>query len=309
MAAVKWIKLMTEMFDNAKIKYLRTLPEGNNIVLFWVMLLTKAGKCNSNGYVFLTENIPYTQEMLAAEFGFELNTVKLALESLKRLNMIQLKEEIIEICGWEQYQNIDGLERIREQTRKRVANYRNKQKLIDCNVTSNVTVTQGNAIEEEEEEERDIDIEEEREEEKKIDLNIFIQKWNSLGLNKIISIKNSRLKHLKARIEEYSIDEVIETIEKVNESSFLKGNNDRNWIADFDWLLNPNNFIKVMEDKYKDKAIKSVKTTIVKGNASNFNNFSGRNYSERYEYLQEQMLLGQATPEEIEEFNSMRGGD
>lgn len=254
MAAVKWIKLMTEMFDNAKIKYLRTLPEGNNIVLFWVMLLTKAGKCNSNGYVFLTENIPYTQEMLAAEFGFELNTVKLALESLKRLNMIQLKEEIIEICGWEQYQNIDGLERIREQTRKRVANYRNKQKLIDCNVTSNVTVTQSNAIEEDKEE--DIDI-------YNISKDILCNKnllqiveaWNNLNLSKLITIKSNsnRFKLLQARIKEVGIDKVIETINSINNSSFLKGQNNKGWVITFDWLIKPNNFIKVLEGNYLDK--------------------------------------------------------
>ena len=93
MADVKWIKLNTYMFDNAKIKYLRTLPQGDSIVLIWVMLLTKAGYCNSNGYIFLTENIPYTHEMLASEFGFKLNVIRLALISLQKLNMIQLKEE------------------------------------------------------------------------------------------------------------------------------------------------------------------------------------------------------------------------
>lgn len=158
MAEVKWIKLMTDMFDNSKIKYLRTLPEGDSIVLFWVMLLTKAGKCNSNGYIFLTENIPYTQEMLATEFGFDLNTVKLSLESLKRLNMIQIKKEVIEIANWNEYQNIEGLDKIRYQTRKRVAKHREKQKQITenakSNVTSNVTVTQCNATEEEQEEEK-----------------------------------------------------------------------------------------------------------------------------------------------------------
>ena len=44
MAEVKWIKLTTEMFDNRKIRNLRKLPEGNKIVLMWVMLLTMEGK-------------------------------------------------------------------------------------------------------------------------------------------------------------------------------------------------------------------------------------------------------------------------
>lgn len=154
MAEVKWIKLMTDMFDNSKIRYIRTLPEGNNIVLIWVMLLAKAGKCNSNGFIFLTESIPYTPDMLAAEFNFEINTVNLALITLSKLNMIQMKEEKIEISGWEEYQNVESLEKIRIQTKKRVQKHRENQKKLESNVTCNVTVTESNATEEEEEEER-----------------------------------------------------------------------------------------------------------------------------------------------------------
>lgn len=166
MAEVQWIKLSTNMFDNAKIKYLRTLPEGNNIILIWVMLLAKAGKCNSNGFIFLTENIPYTKEMLASEFGFELNTITLALGALQRLNMIETKEETLLITGWEEHQNVDGLDRIRKQNRKRQAKFRSKQKALlgkneDNNVSSNVTdngeVTQSNAIDKEKEIDKDID--------------------------------------------------------------------------------------------------------------------------------------------------------
>ena len=83
MADVKWIKITTDMFDNRKIKHLRKLPEGNNIVLIWVMLLTAAGRCNASGMVFLTENIPYTPKMLADELEFEESTVVLALEALR----------------------------------------------------------------------------------------------------------------------------------------------------------------------------------------------------------------------------------
>ena len=148
MAEVKWIKLTTDMFDNRKIKHLRKLPEGNNIVLIWVMLLTMAGRCNASGMIFLTENIPYTPKMLADELDFEENTVQLALQVLEQLNMITTNHGFFTIAGWEEYQNIDGMEKIREQTRKRVAKYREKQLALQ----SNATVTQGNAI--------DIDIEE-----------------------------------------------------------------------------------------------------------------------------------------------------
>lgn len=157
MTDVKWIKITTDMFDNRKIKHLRKLPDGNNIVLIWVMLLTMAGRCNASGMIFLTENIPYTPKMLADELDFEENTIKLALEALEQLGMIRT-DGFLSISGWEEYQNIEGLETIREQTRKRVAKHRERQKAL-CNVTSNVTVTQSNAT--------DKDIDKDKDKEKK----------------------------------------------------------------------------------------------------------------------------------------------
>lgn len=157
MAEVKWIKLTTDMFDNRKIKHLRKLPAGNDIVLIWVMLLTMAGRCNSGGMIYLTENIPYTPKMLADELGFEENVVIMALKALEELSMITMDSAYLTIPGWEEYQSVDGLERIREQTRKRVQKHREKQKQLECNVTE----TDGNAIEREEDKEKDTDKEKE----------------------------------------------------------------------------------------------------------------------------------------------------
>lgn len=130
MADVKWIKITTDMFDNRKIKHLRRLPDGNSIVLIWVMLLTMAGRCNSNGMVFLTENIPYTPKMLADELDFEENTVILALQALENLNMIVTDSGFFAIAGWQEYQNIDGMDKIREQNRIRQQRWKEKQKAL-----------------------------------------------------------------------------------------------------------------------------------------------------------------------------------
>ena len=156
MAEVKWVKLTTDMFDNRKIKHLRRLPEGNNIVLIWVMLLTMAGRCNSGGMIFLTENIPYTPKMLADELDFEENTVELALKALEQLDMIVTDNGVFAIAGWEEYQNIEGMDKIREQNRLRKQRQRENQKLLDSvSRDSHVTVTGCHAIEEEKEEDKE----------------------------------------------------------------------------------------------------------------------------------------------------------
>ena len=144
MREVKWVKITTDMFDNRKIKHLRRLPDGNNIVLIWIMLLTMAGRCNSGGKIFLTENIPYDAKMLADELDFKENTVAAALKNLEQLDMIAVDNGFYTIVGWGEYQNVDGMDKVREQTRKRVAEFKKNKKSQAGNVTSNAEVTHGN---------------------------------------------------------------------------------------------------------------------------------------------------------------------
>lgn len=155
MKYAKWIKLMTDMFDNRKIKHLRRLPEGNNIVLIWVMLLTMAGRCNSGGMIFLTENIPYTPKMLADELDFEESTVQLALTVLQQMNMIVTDSGFFSIAGWDEYQNIEGMERIREQNRIRKQKQREKQKALPS--PGHVTSRDSHATDIDKDKERDKD--------------------------------------------------------------------------------------------------------------------------------------------------------
>lgn len=157
MAEVKWIKLTTDMFDNRKIKHLRRLPDGDSIVLIWVMLLTMAGRCNANGMIFLTENIPYTSKMLADELDFEESTVSLALRALEDLNMIVANGNYFSIAGWEEYQNIEGMDKIREQNRIRQKRWYDKQRELP-NAIPNADLTLPNATDKEEEKEIDKDI-------------------------------------------------------------------------------------------------------------------------------------------------------
>ncbi|NLC26147.1 MAG: replication protein, partial [Fastidiosipila sp.] len=76
MSAVKWIKITTNMFDDEKIDFIESLPEADAILIIWIKLLTLAGKCNAGGFIYLADNIPYTEEMLTHKFKRPLNTVR-----------------------------------------------------------------------------------------------------------------------------------------------------------------------------------------------------------------------------------------
>lgn len=146
MAEIKWIKITTDMFDNKKIKHIRKLPEGDRIILIWVMLLSMAGKCNAGGKIYLTEDIPYTPRMLADELEMGEPTINMALEIFSQLKMIIFDGENLEIANWSEYQNVEGMEKVREQGRIRQQNYRERnRKALPCNDNvTNVTKNESN---------------------------------------------------------------------------------------------------------------------------------------------------------------------
>ena len=162
MADIKWIKIATEVFDNRKIRQIEIMPEGDSILVIWFKLLCLAGNVNDKGMIYFTNEIPYTDQMLSAHFNRPLTTVQMALNLFQRFGMIEVIDDIIKVSSWEKYQNVEGMEKIREQGRIRTARYREKQKLLECNVTSNATVTHGNGTDID----KELDIEEEKEKKK-----------------------------------------------------------------------------------------------------------------------------------------------
>lgn len=157
MAEVSWIKLKVGMFDDSKIKYIEALPERDTIITLWVKLLTLAGKYNEQGYIMLSESLPYNEEMLANEFNRPLNSIRLALQTFEKLGMIEEVNGVFKVTNWEKHQNIEGLEKIREQNRLRKQRQRNKQKLLDSHVKSRDShaTEEDKELEEDKEKERD----------------------------------------------------------------------------------------------------------------------------------------------------------
>ena len=142
MAEIKWIKIVTDVFDDEKILLIETLPEADSIIVIWFKMLCLAGKQNNSGVFMMNNRIPFTEEMFATIFRRPLNTVRLALNTFEEFGMIAVEDNVVTIPNWEKHQSIDKIEKLKEQTRKRVAQHREKQKLL---ANCNVTVTQCNA--------------------------------------------------------------------------------------------------------------------------------------------------------------------
>ena len=133
MADVKWIKIVTDIFDDEKILLIESLPDADAIIVIWFKLLCLAGKQNNQGVFLLNNKIPFTDEMFATIFRRNVATVRLALNTFERFGMIEVMNDVIAIPNWSKHQNFDQIEKKREYMREYMANKRSVQKAI-CEV-------------------------------------------------------------------------------------------------------------------------------------------------------------------------------
>ncbi len=156
MGEIKWIKVNTDIFDNRKIRQIEAMPDGDTLIVIWVKLLCLAGITNDSGLIYITPDVPYTEQMLVNEFNRPMATIHLALNTFMQFGMIDIADDILHVSNWERYQNVDRMEKIRAQTRARVAAFRERKKI--GNVTNRYVVTQSNETDKEEDKDIDKDI-------------------------------------------------------------------------------------------------------------------------------------------------------
>jgi predicted phage replisome organizer len=134
MGDVKWIKVSTDMFNSSrKIKQIEVMPEGDTILVIWLKLLLLAGNINDDGAIYLTPEIPYTEEMLANELRRPITTVRMALKLFEQFGMVEIVDNILYLSAWEKYQSTDKLAEMRakDRDRKRLKRAREKGLLPD----------------------------------------------------------------------------------------------------------------------------------------------------------------------------------
>lgn len=139
---IKWIKVITDIFEDEKVKLIKSMPEGRTLVLIWFQLLVQAGKTNASGWIYLSEGCAYTPAMLSTLFNETQQMVELALRlfSTKPFEMIEISEDgLIYIPNWEKHQNVESMDKIREKERLRKAKQREKQKLLKMSRDSHGT--------------------------------------------------------------------------------------------------------------------------------------------------------------------------
>jgi len=160
MAETEWIKLYLKTFRTSrKISAIERMKNGDTFIVIWFKLLCLAGEINDGGAIYITPKIPFDFISLADELKKPRAIVETAVGVFIDHDMLTRDGKgFMRITNWERYQNVEGLDKIREQTRVRVARCRANKGNADvtpCNVTGNADVTRCNAIEEEGEEDKE----------------------------------------------------------------------------------------------------------------------------------------------------------
>jgi hypothetical protein len=177
--------------------------------------------------------------------------------------MIEIIEGVVTIPNWGKHQNLDKIEQKNEYMREYMREYRAKQKeQIECKTnskTNDVNVRKSNVSEADK-----IREEKEKEEEIEIDKNnttigeavqdvLDIYALYCPSLPSVKKVTDKRKKAIKNLLKAFTIEEIKDGFQKAEQSDFCKGKGGKGWIADFDFLINPNNLTKVIEGKYDNR--------------------------------------------------------
>lgn len=247
-----WMKLKEDFFESDTINWLEEQENGTTYVMFYLKLCLKALKTDGLLYRQVGNvKMAYDSKKISEITRTEHDTVLVAMDMLIKLGLIAIEDDgtivITEFAGMVGSES-DSAERVRRYRKQNV------NKLgTECKQAGTKMLPEKPA-----------------KTEKKttiiIDYNYIFEQYNLIcqGMTAVQKQSDSRKKAIKTRLTSgYTVQDIVDVFQKASQSSFLKGNNIRGWRADFDWLLKPDNMIKVMEGKYDD--------------------FSGRNQNIKYD--------------------------
>ena len=265
-----WVKIHRDLLDN-ELWSDKPFTKGQA----WVDLLLLANHKDKNvligSHTEMVERGSFiTSELkLMERWGWGRKKVKLFLNFLESQKMIERnannKRTAITIVNYGFYQDCD-LPKEQQKDSKRTA----KEQRRDSTGTAKEHKQERKNERMKEYIDTDVSI-------KQHSIQSIIGAWNQLepyGIKMIYRINqgSKRYTSLIALLEQFGEEKVIQAVDKVKQSDFLQGKTDTRFSLNFDWFINPNNFVKVLEGKYDERHDKKPAT-------KNNNNFDRRQYN------------------------------
>jgi hypothetical protein len=264
-----WVKIHRDLLDN-ELWSDKPFTKGQA----WVDLLLLANHRDKNALLGNCTELVERGSLITSElklmerWGWGRKKVKLFLNFLESQKMIERnannKRTAITIVNYGFYQDCD-LEKEQQKNIKGTA----KEQRMDSTGTAKEHKQERKKERMKEYIDTDVSI-------KQHSIQSIIDAWNQLepyGIKMIYRINpgSKRCTSLIALLEQFGEEKVIQAVDKVKQSDFLQGKTDTRFSLNFDWFINPNNFVKVLEGKYDERHDKKPAT-------KNNNNFERRHY-------------------------------
>ena len=251
-----WLRLKRDFFKRHDIQIIESMPNGKDYILFYLKLLCES--VDHEGNLRFNEQIPYNDQMLATITNTNIDIVRSAINIFTELGMMDLMDD-----GTFYMNEVKKLIGCETEWARKQREYRQKKRQQEDNVLSLSDKSKSIEIEKELEKELETEIETEIESEKRerIDYQQIADIYNStcVSFPRLKSLSESRKKAIRARLKTHTIEDFKLMFEKAEASDFLKGANDRNWSATFDWMMKDSNMVKILEGNYDNKGYKKNK--------------------------------------------------
>lgn len=256
-----WLKLKEDFFSSKRVKKLRNMAGGDTYLIIYLKLQLKAMK--NDGvitYDHLEDNIA---DELALDLDENPDDIRATLIYLTSCGLAETSDDMSLFFPYS-VENVGS----ENSSAQRVREYRERQKALHCNAAVTEVKRIGNG---EIEKDKEIEIEQDTEIDgentsstasravKSCPFSQIRDLYHSICVSfpTIKRIDGARKNAVAARWRTYhSIDTFRELFQIAEASPFLKGQNDRNWHADFDWMMKPTNFTKILEHKYDERTEK-----------------------------------------------------
>lgn len=257
-----WLRLKKDFFKSLEMKKLRRIAGGDTYTIIYLKLQLLS--LENEGYLFFEGIENSFSEEIALALDEDEENVKVTLNYLQNVGLLKQVSETEFFLKDVPY--LIGKETDKaELMRKKRA--RDREKMIES--SNNVTNVLPSVTKcyTEKEKEKEIEIEIETDKRERIDYQQIADMYNGtcVSFPRLTALSDARKKAIKARLKTYTVDDFQLMFEKAEASSFLKGGNDRNWSATFDWILKDANMAKILDGNYDNHGSgQTTKTT--KGN-------------------------------------------
>lgn len=248
---------MDDFFTEPTIDFMLGQKNGCEYIVLYQMLCLKT--LNSNGVMASKIGemiVPYDVDKIVRDTKyFNRNTVIVALELYKQLGLVY---EDINGCL-----TIDGIGDMvgSESKWARIKRGQRADKQLDNVQTEIKTLSHGQDVDNQLDNVH-IEIRDKIKDKDKIPYQQIADMYNNTCVSypRLTKLSDARKKSIKARLRTYSIDDIQRVFSMAEQSDFLKGANNRNWSANFDWIMKDTNMAKILDGNYINKKSNSVES-------------------------------------------------